>query len=267
MPKNSHRPESVPLLILWVYTCWALVLWYQKDLTVCFIQQGIKFDKASRHQVWHILWFFAGTLIWYNTPTRKQRHIAYPCIDITCYLLILYYTEWIICWSQKFTSHNVFIFQGYSLAEVIYLLIRFDQTKSFLWNTKNTDRYSVRVDQQINFVMLNRFCLLSKKNPTPLFLMDNIKLDRIPTKIISNIHTHFIHCISSFEDTSYKHVYSLFQEEIWACAAVHMCYVMNACDQVRSIIFLPCMVEVSFLFVVLKKAECQWIETMNNLIT
>ena len=31
--------------------------------------------------------------------------------------------------------------------------------------------------------MLNRFCQLSKINPTPLFLMDNIKMDRILAKI------------------------------------------------------------------------------------
>ena len=30
--------------------------------------------------------------------------------------------------------------------------------------------------------MLNRFCQLSKKNPLLLFLLDNIKLDGIPTK-------------------------------------------------------------------------------------
>ena len=37
--------------------------------------------------------------------------------------------------------------------------------------------------QQITFIMLNRFCQLSKKKPTPLFLTDNIKMDRIPAKI------------------------------------------------------------------------------------
>ena len=32
--------------------------------------------------------------------------------------------------------------------------------------------------RQITFVTLNGFCPLSKKNPTPLFLADNIKMDR-----------------------------------------------------------------------------------------
>ena len=35
----------------------------------------------------------------------------------------------------------------------------------------------------------------------------------------------------------------LFREEISACAAVHMRYVMHACDRVRSRILLPSMVE------------------------
>ena len=42
----------------------------------------------------------------------------------------------------------------------------------------------LRVCQQITFVTLNRFCLLSKPDslPTPLFLTDNIKKDGMPTK-------------------------------------------------------------------------------------
>ena len=35
--------------------------------------------------------------------------------------------------------NNPFAFQQYSLVKVIYLLIRFNKTKSFLWNTNNTD--------------------------------------------------------------------------------------------------------------------------------
>ena len=40
---------------------------------------------------------------------------------------------------------------------------------------------------------------------------------------------------------------SLFQEEISACAAVHMCYVMDVCDCVWYIIILPCMMGKSFI--------------------
>ena len=35
----------------------------------------------------------------------------------------------------------------------------------------------------MDFVTLNGFCLINKKNPTLLFLTDNIKMDRILTKI------------------------------------------------------------------------------------
>ena len=35
------------------------------------------------------------------------------------------------------------LFKNQSLAEVAYLLIKFSKTKSFLWNTKNTDRNHV----------------------------------------------------------------------------------------------------------------------------
>ena len=43
----------------------------------------------------------------------------------------------------------------------------------------------LRAGRQITFVKLNGFCPLSKKNPTPLFLVDNIKMDGILTKIFS----------------------------------------------------------------------------------
>ena len=36
---------------------------------------------------------------------------------------------------------------------------------------------------KITFVELNRFCPLSKKRTTSLFLMDNVKLDGISSKI------------------------------------------------------------------------------------
>ena len=63
----------------------------------------------------------------------------------------------------------------------------------------------VRDCRQITFVTLNRFCPLSKKPSSPLFLMDNIKIDRIPTEIKSKIHTFFtLHF--KFEGTSYKNL-------------------------------------------------------------
>ena len=48
----------------------------------------------------------------------------------------------------------------------------------------------LRECRQITFVTLNGFCPLNP--PTPLFLTDNIKMDRIPTKIKCKIHAPFI---------------------------------------------------------------------------
>ena len=47
------------VMIIWIYTCRALVPLYQKDLNVCFMQQRAKFTE-----VWHV--FF---LYWYSDLT------------------------------------------------------------------------------------------------------------------------------------------------------------------------------------------------------
>ena len=64
--------------------------------------------------------------------------------------------------------------------------------------------------QQIIFVILNRFCLLSNPTPHPptpsVFSTDNIKMDRIPKPKSDEKHIPFLHCISSFEGTSYKNL-------------------------------------------------------------
>ena len=83
--------------------------------------------------VCHIMWFFAGTLIWYHTHsnththtyTHTQTHMQHTQgpvgwhthINIYLHQLLcahssyLYYTESIIHWYQKFTFRNVFSFQ------------------------------------------------------------------------------------------------------------------------------------------------------------
>ena len=69
-----------------------------------------------------------------------QHHLLYA------HSSYLYHIKWMIYWYQKiyFTEfHNVFAFQTYSLVEVTYLLIRFNKTKFFPWNTNNTDRNGV----------------------------------------------------------------------------------------------------------------------------
>ena len=45
----------------------------------------------------------------------------------------------------------------------------------------------------------------SPLTPSPLFLADNIKMDRIPTKSDGK-YTPFLYCISSFEGISFKNL-------------------------------------------------------------
>ena len=48
--------------------------------------------------------------------------------------------------------------------------------------TQNLKLMNIYKHVQITFVMLNRFCLLSKNSLHSLFLTDNIRLDKIPTQ-------------------------------------------------------------------------------------
>ena len=68
----------------------------------------------------------------------------------------------------------------------------------------NSSEWSLplRDPQQINFLMLNRFWPLSKKAFTLLFLMDNIKLDGMLTKIKLKIQACFTLYFKFWEGTS-----------------------------------------------------------------
>ena len=55
------------------FTYWQLVPDLSTRRTLmCFMQQGIKFTE-----VWHIMWLFTGTLIWYQTRRQTQTHTAH----------------------------------------------------------------------------------------------------------------------------------------------------------------------------------------------
>ena len=65
----------------------------------------------------------------------------------------------------------------------------------------------VRDCQQITFLILNNrfFPLSNPQPPTPLFLTDNIKMDKIPMKIKWKIHSLFLHLFQVLKvATSYK---------------------------------------------------------------
>ena len=92
--------------------------------------------------------FLANTL-WYHTH-KDTKHKQGP-IDwnnhINMYLLCAYssyldYIEWIIHWSQNFNlqAPYCFYFSKITLVEATHLLISFNKSKFFLWNTKNSDR-------------------------------------------------------------------------------------------------------------------------------
>ena len=105
------------------------------------MQQGITFTE-----IWHIMYFFTGTLIWYRThtytyvhthkdtqpsqtnrPTQPYKYILTPSATCSQKLSVLH---WIFDWY-------------YSLVGVVYLFIKCIKTKFFLRNTNNTDKNGV----------------------------------------------------------------------------------------------------------------------------
>ena len=121
---------------------------------MCFMQQGIRFTE-----VWLVMWFFTGTLIWYCTHTHTHTHtntcrahsgasrLTHPCKykftpPVMC-SSYLYYIKWNHSLISKIYFPVSFLFKNYSLVKVIYLLIRCYKTWFLLWNTDNTDRNGV----------------------------------------------------------------------------------------------------------------------------
>ena len=60
----------------------------------------------------------------------------------------------------------------------------------------------IRDCQHIKFITLNRFCLLSAKVPTTLFLKDTMKLDEIYQAKLNEKYMPVLQGISSFEGAS-----------------------------------------------------------------
>ena len=85
-PTSLSPPTPIPTVFFsclvsfaeWViitahFTYWQLVPDLSTRRTLmCFMQQGIKFTE-----VWHIMWLFTGTLIWYQTRRQTQTHTAH----------------------------------------------------------------------------------------------------------------------------------------------------------------------------------------------
>ena len=95
-------------MITWIYT-------YQKDIFMCFMQQGIKLTDT--------VLLFTSTLTWYHTYTLTLMHIHtekhtthtgadIPILFILTQTYVLRGAVHVICWYQKITEfHNFFVFQ------------------------------------------------------------------------------------------------------------------------------------------------------------
>ena len=92
------------LMIIWIYTCQALVPWYQKDLNVCFMQQGVRFAE-----VWHMC-FFSGTLDFTNTQTHTAHsgtsRMTHPYKCIYLHHLLCAQSSYLYCikWLKKWLN-------------------------------------------------------------------------------------------------------------------------------------------------------------------
>ena len=87
---QSSPPLFGQLWKIWIYTCRFFVVSYQKDLDVCFMQQGIKFTE-----LWHVV-FFTGALIWCHSDKYKQNTPG--SVD--------WHTWIIIYWHPLFCAHS-----------------------------------------------------------------------------------------------------------------------------------------------------------------
>ena len=64
-----------------------------KGLDACFMQQGITFTE-----LWHIIWFFNGSLIWYHT--HKHTHTAHSETSWLTHLYKYIFTPSFMCSEQ-----------------------------------------------------------------------------------------------------------------------------------------------------------------------
>ena len=126
-------------------------------------------------------------LLW---SIEQSNPMTYEVIQVCCHFECLfnyfsskqpYFTFQII------SSTNVFMWRCRVSLFVVTLVNHWGDF-SFLALGLLWSLLGVRDYQQITLVTLNGFCPLSKPPLLHLFLKDNIKMDKIPTKIIWKIH-------------------------------------------------------------------------------
>ena len=76
------------VMIIWIYTCRALVPLYQKDLNVCFMQQRAKFTE-----VWHV---FSILVLWFDI-THTHKHTQLPRTTARTHTQINIYSHHLLC--------------------------------------------------------------------------------------------------------------------------------------------------------------------------
>ena len=90
---------------------------------------------------------------------------------------IFFFKKRFIRKSSKPGHENLVLITSTVQVEISKLNFNFDDIRTYFLQV-------IKDCRQITFVTLNGFCLLRKKKTTPLFLTDNIKMDRILTKIL-----------------------------------------------------------------------------------
>ena len=105
-----------------------------------------------------------------------KKFKAIGSLPILCPYFRFFFKKGFLRKSGKPGHGNQVLITSIVQVELSKLNFNFDDIRTyFLQVLKNC--------QQITFVQPNGFCPLSNKSPTPLFLTDNIKMDRILTKI------------------------------------------------------------------------------------
>ena len=129
-----------------------MVLWYHDISTSSTLVCVLCITLLNLLQLWHRWngsWF---TLIWYHK--HRQTHTGHAATNIFTLTYKYTLTSPDMCALQlpvlhwlnnflikKFTLQRFtmsLLLKNFSLIEVIHLLITFNNSKSFLWNTKNT---------------------------------------------------------------------------------------------------------------------------------
>ena len=161
LPPTFTSTAIFDVLLIWINGWWCHI-WYVlllndiRDLYIStlgtlvreqpwyvFMQQSLKFTDF-----WHIIWLFAGTLIWYHKHIYTQWHTALSADNRLThpfkYILTspdmcsqqLSVLQWIIHWCKKFPFQILFYFQKLLTFEVVYLLIRCNKSKFFHCQTQ-----------------------------------------------------------------------------------------------------------------------------------